>query len=230
MKGRSKVFSWLGAAVLALTVSGVVSPTTSAATGAATSTGKCTGYAGVAKTPRGFIPRDDFQIVKKDPLAQKPASSITASSATAAAFAPTEIPVVFHVISKDPGHGGGNLSKKRIQAQIDVLNNAYADADFSFHLTKITRTVQPRWFNMIPANGADPRLFRGSGKEIKMKRALHEGDAETLNLYTASLGQFLLGWAYLPWDFDGTNGEPLPRFFDGVVMDFRSLPQVQGDT
>jgi hypothetical protein len=51
-----------------------------------------------------------------------------------------------------------------------------------------------------------------------------------LNIYTASLGQFLLGWAYLPWDFDGTNGAPLPRFLDGVVIDFRSLPQVKGDT
>ena len=47
-----------------------------------------------------------------------------------------------------------------------------------------------------------------------------------MNIYTAKLGQFLLGWAYLPWDFDGTNGQPLPRFFDGVVMDFRSLPRV----
>ena len=63
-----------------------------------------------------------------------------------------------------------------------------------------------------------------------MKKRLHEGDAQTLNIYSASLGQFLLGWAYLPWDFDGTNGQPLPRFFDGVVLDFRTLPQVEGDT
>jgi hypothetical protein len=189
----------------------------------------CTDYGRVADAPKGFIPRDDLQVVRKDPLAKKLAAS-RADGVDAAAFEPTEIPVVFHVISKATGSGGGNLSDERVQAQIDVLNEAYAGTGFSFVLEKITRTVKPQWFNLISSNGAEPRLFRGSGKEIKMKKALHEGDAETLNMYSASLGQFLLGWAYLPWDFDGSNGQPLPRFFDGVVVDFRSLPQVPGDT
>ena len=57
-----------------------------------------------------------------------------------------------------------------------------------------------------------------------MKQALHEGTPQTLNIYSASLAQSLLGWAYLPWDFTGESGDPLPRFYDGVVLDFRSLP------
>ena len=164
----------------------------------------CTDYGSIATAPKGFIPRDDLHIVKKDPLAAKLAASRT-SAAEAGAAATTRIPVVFHVISKDGGSGGGNLSDARIDAQIDVLNDAFAATGFSFDLQKVTRTVEPEWFNLISANGADPRYFRGSGKEIKMKQALHEGDAETLNMYSASLGQSLLGWAYFPSDFDGSQ-------------------------
>jgi Pregnancy-associated plasma protein-A len=47
------------------------------------------------------------------------------------------------------------------------------------------------------ANGAEPRLHRG---------------------------QFILGWAYFPSSFDGTDGNPLPTYLDGVVIDYRSTP------
>ena len=66
-----------------------------------------------------------------------------------------------------------------------------------------------------------------------MKQALYgDSDSETLNIYSASLGQSLLGWAYFPSDFDSefTGGNPLPTYFDGVVVDFRSLPTVPNDT
>jgi hypothetical protein len=226
MRGFAPVHRFAVATVAIGFVASLASPV--AATAATAAGNVCTDYGSVADAPKGFIPRDDLQIVKQDPLARKLAASRT--TAAAAAAGRTEIPVIFHVISKDRGSGGGNLSDARIEAQIDVLNEAYAGTGFSFDLQKITRTVEPEWFNLISANGATPRLFRGSGKEIKMKQALHEGDAETLNMYSASLGQSLLGWAYFPSDFDGVNGQPLPRFFDGVVVDFRSLPQVAGDT
>jgi hypothetical protein len=226
MRGFTPVHRFAVATVAVGVVASLASPV--AATAATAAGNVCTDYGSVAKAPRGFIPRDDQQIVKQDPLARELAASRT--TVAAAAAGPTEIPVVFHVISKDRGNGGGNLSDARIEAQIDVLNDAYAGTGFSFDLQRITRTVEPEWFNLISANGDETRRFRGSGKEIKMKQALHEGDAETLNMYSASLGQSLLGWAYFPSDFDRVNGEPLPRFFDGVVVDFRSLPQVAGDT
>jgi len=189
----------------------------------------CTEYGAVAKAPKGFIPRDDHQVVHRDPLAGRLAS-LRAAKAQAPAFEASVIPVHFHVIAKDRGNTGGDLSQSRIEAQIDVLNDAYAGSGFSFELVDVTRTYEPEWFNLISANGADPRYFRGSGKEVKMKQALHAGNSETLNVYTASLGQFLLGWAYLPWDFGTVNGQPLPQYFDGVVLDYRSLPQVPNDT
>ena len=114
-----------------------------------------------------------------------------------------------------------------------MLNEAYAPHGFSFELEEVTRTYEPQWFNLISSNGAEPRFYRGGGKEVAMKKALYgDSTSETLNIYSASLGQSLLGWAYFPSDFDAeaTAGNPLPQYRDGVVIDYRSLPTVPNDT
>jgi hypothetical protein len=185
----------------------------------------CTDYGTVAEAPKGSIPRDDFvQHKGADPVGTwAEANPDEAAAATAAD--PVTIEVVFHVIQKNDSLSGGNVPDEQIDDQIDVLNEAFASSGFQFELTEVTRTTKPSWFNLISAQGAEPRLFRGSGKEVKMKKALHTGDSETLNIYSSSLGQFLLGWAWLPWDFDDSlDQQPLPRFYDGVVVDYRSLP------
>ena len=220
----------LGVAVSALGLVALAAAPVTALTPAKDSV-DCIDYGDVATAPKGSIPRDDLHIVKKDVLAK--GAKGTGRGVSAAAFAPAVIPVRFHVIQKDNGNGGGNLSDARIAAQIQVLNDAYAGSGFSFVLEQTTHTTQPEWFNLIGANGGDPRYFRGSGKEIKMKQALYgDSDSETLNIYSASLGQSLLGWAYFPSNFDSefTGGNPLPTYFDGVVVDFRSLPTVPNDT
>jgi hypothetical protein len=198
----------------------------------------CIEYGDVAKAPAGTIPRDDLHVVHKDPLAKAARAARTSArgkpgATAAAAFAPVEIPVRFHVIAKDRGQDGGNVSRARIDAQIQVLNDAYAPHGFSFELERVTRSFEPQWFNLIASNGAEPRYFRGGGKEVAMKKALYDDStSETLNIYSASLGQFLLGWAYYPSSFDGdaTGGNPLPQYRDGVVVDYRSLPSAPGDT
>ena len=196
----------------------------------------CVEYGEIADAPAGTIPRDDLHVVHKDPLAKavKAATSARAGAAAQAAdFEPVTIKVRFHVIAKDRGQEGGNLSEARIREQIRVLDDAYRPHGFSFELEKITRTFEPQWFNLIPSNGADPRYFRGGGKEVAMKKALYgDSTSETLNIYSASLGQNLLGWAYFPSSFDdaATKGNPLPQFRDGVVVDFRSLPSVDDDS
>ena len=221
----------VGASALTLGLVSLAAPMSAQAAPARDAT-DCIDYGAVADAPAGSIPRDDLQVVRKDPLAKASKRTAARTSGRAAA-APVTVPVRFHVISKDTGKGGGNLSDARIQAQIDVLNAAYAGSGFSFVLEQVTRTVQPEWFNLVSANGATPRYYRGSGKEIRMKRALYgDSTSETLNIYSASLAQSLLGWAYFPSDFDpaATAGNPLPSYFDGVVVDFRSLPSVPGDT
>ncbi|WP_210438301.1 zinc metalloprotease [Nocardioides xinjiangensis] len=198
----------------------------------------CIDYGDLADAPAGTIPRDDLHHVHKDPLAKvarATASTTSRSGAGAAAdaFEPVTVPVRFHVIAKDRGQEGGNLSRARIEAQVAVLNAAYEGTGFTFELERVTRTFEPQWFNLISSNGAEPRFYRGGGKEVAMKKALYgDSTSETLNIYSASLGQSLLGWAYFPSDFDAdaTAGNPLPQYRDGVVIDYRSLPSVAGDT
>ena len=64
-----------------------------------------------------------------------------------------------------------------------------------------------------------------------MKKLLADDDQATLDVYSASLGQHLLGWAASPpTSASSPRTRPLPRFFDGVVIDFRSVPQPEGNT
>ena len=107
------------------------------------------------------------------------------------------IPVYYHVIRAD--NGSGDVPDSRINAQIDVLNAAYAGQDgeggfntaFRFVLAGVTRTNNSVWYTMTP----------GSVGERDAKTALRVGGASTLNIYSANIGQGLLGWATFPSDY-----------------------------
>ncbi|MQA26713.1 MAG: zinc metalloprotease [Micromonosporaceae bacterium] len=129
-----------------------------------------------------------------------------------AQFTSATVPTVVHVIMEDETRAGGNLPDQMINAQMDVLNDAFAgqtggaDTGFRFDLVKVTRTVNPTWYTVTPS----------SRVERQMKSALREGGAETLNVYVAGIGGGLLGWAYFPKQ----KLNPL----DGVVVLNESLP------
>ena len=120
--------------------------------------------------------------------------------------------VYFHVI-----HDGttGRLTRADINAQMDVLNDSFsgltdgADTPFRFDLFDIDYSDNPDWFyGMTP----------GSQAERDMKAALRQGGKDALNIYTADLGSYLLGWSTLPWGYDS---DPID---DGVVILYSSLP------
>ncbi len=202
----------------------------------------CIDYGAVPKAPTGAIPRDDLHVVKKDPLkiAAATAARAAGGKGAAAASIPTEpdpnfavtVPVRFHEILKTNGNGGGDLSDARIAAQIDALNAGYAGTGFQFELVQNTETVQPEWWNLVGAYGSAMSTVRGGGKEVNMKRLLTDNDQATLDVYSASLGQHLLGWATFPSDFSEATSypAPLPSYLDGVIIDFRSVPQPEGNT
>jgi hypothetical protein len=124
------------------------------------------------------------------------------------------IPVAFHVITRGDSYADGNVPLSQIQAQIDVLNDSYngrtggARTPFRFDLVSVDRTLNVGWFNMAPR----------TGREDAMKQALRVGGPETLNVYTADLGHYLLGWATFPWNYEAE------AWRDGVVILWASLP------
>ncbi|MCD0451375.1 zinc metalloprotease [Actinocorallia sp. API 0066] len=121
------------------------------------------------------------------------------------------VPVAFHVLAPD-GTGTGRPSTAMINAQIRVLNDAYggvrggADTGFRFRLASVDTTVNAAWFR-------DP-----IGHENSYKPQLRDGGPGTLNLYSADVGQAVLGYATFP-----QHVKDRPQL-DGVVIDHRSMP------
>jgi len=74
-------------------------------------------------------------------------------------------------------------------------------------LAGVTRTDNPTWYN----------ARAGGDAERDMKRALHHGGFETLNVYSNLAGGYL-GYAYLP-------GLPDSKLYmDGIVLNWESVP------
>jgi hypothetical protein len=123
-------------------------------------------------------------------------------------------PVAVHVINNGTGIANGDISDSMIASQIRVLNDAYAGATggvntpFRFTLVSVDRTTNASWYVMTP----------GSTAEKQAKTALRSGGADTLNIYTANIGNDLLGWATFPSDY-----AQRPQM-DGVVLLYSSLP------
>jgi hypothetical protein len=120
------------------------------------------------------------------------------------------VPTYVHVVSPDGVIG--NVSDRLIRDQIRVLNATFAGFEggyatgFSFTLAGVTRTVNADWF------------YAGiGGEERVMKRALHTGGNNALNMYLTTAGPYL-GWAYYPSVVNQGNS-----FLDGVVIDWESL-------
>ena len=119
------------------------------------------------------------------------------------------VPTWFHIVHDGPI---GNVTDEDVERQIRIMNLGYAgfyggyDQGFRFKLVGITRTDNAEWFY-----GA----INGSA-ERPMKKALHRGGFDTLNIYSTTAGPYL-GWAYLPGLNDSLS------YLDGLVIDWESM-------
>jgi len=119
------------------------------------------------------------------------------------------IPVYWHVINNGTGTAG-DIPDSQINAQIAVLNAAYANANagYSFALAGVTRTTNAAWYTAT----------NGTTAERNMKNALRQGSADDLNIYSNNMGGGLLGWATFPSSYASS-----PKM-DGVAILFSSVP------
>jgi hypothetical protein len=167
-------------------------------------------FSTISKLTYGVSARGDR--VEPD-LGQTPTDlPLSAKGKAAKSFSAT-VPVWFHVITDG---SLGNVSSKVINDQLQVTNQSYAGfyggakTGFKFVLAGIDRTNNADWYNASSSSNA----------ARDMKRALHTGGPNMLNVYTATAGPGLLGYAYLP---DIVN-KPGQEYLDGVVLNWESMP------
>ena len=127
------------------------------------------------------------------------------------------IPVHAHVI--DGTHSRGP-TRRAVRRQIDILNRAYDGGQsenntatrFRFYLESFDRTRNQRWYTASLFDPADKAL----------RRRLHQGGPESLNLYfsaprSAQADTVVLGWSTVPW-----RARRHPRL-DGVTIHRESM-------
>lgn len=145
-------------------------------------------------------PSESEKLAIEDEVRAAMKSGVRISQATA-----TTIKVYFHVITNG---SAGDLTQSQIDAQMRVLNEAYANTGYQFALTSVDRTNNASWYAVTP----------GTTAESSMKSTLRKGTAQDLNIYTANIGGGLLGWATFPSSYKKS-----PKM-DGVVLLTGSLP------
>jgi hypothetical protein len=136
------------------------------------------------------------------------ALSLNAVDNAAAVATPIIYDVYFHVINKGSGIANGDVSDAQIAEQFNVIKNAFASSNVVFNFMFTDRTTNNVWYTMTP----------GSSAESQAKTALRKGGKNALNVYTANIGQGLLGWATFPSDYSRAPS------MDGVVILYSSMP------
>lgn len=117
------------------------------------------------------------------------------------------INVFFHVVNQGRSTQDGDVTRQMINAQIDVLNDAFAPTGWQFSLVGVDRTTNADWYN---------GCYGPAGNT--MKAALRQGTAADLNIYTCNPSDGILGYATFPADYDRAPA------IDGVVLLDQSLP------
>jgi hypothetical protein len=165
----------------------------------------------VYRSQRAFVESGRRCGVNKDPErieADELAFEQQAAKRGAPAATGGAVKVYFHVLNAGTGVENGDVPDSMILEQMAVLNAAFAPTGWSFELAGVDRTTNPAWFEM----------GLGTTEERDAKTALRVGTAADLNIYTASLGGGLLGWATFPVSY---AVDPID---DGVVLLYASLP------
>jgi hypothetical protein len=123
-----------------------------------------------------------------------------------------------HVLEKSDGSGG--VSRRQVEAQLRVLNAAYAGrtsaaaapSPFRFTVASVDVTRNDAWYDW----NLTPDQMDEDAEAKAAKRALHRGGWSDLNIYIASLSDGVLGYATFPHE--------TPLTLDGLVVYNETLP------
>ncbi|KAJ4985682.1 metalloprotease [Stagonosporopsis vannaccii] len=100
------------------------------------------------------------------------------------------IDVYMQVLSADGTEAGGDISDATIDAQLQILDNAFRPVGFRFNLKETIRTTNARWYY---------NLKIATPLETEVPLALRKGDNATLNIFTmGGLNTSTSAWATLP--------------------------------
>ncbi|KAF8907731.1 hypothetical protein CPB85DRAFT_651829 [Mucidula mucida] len=120
------------------------------------------------------------------------------------------IPVYWNVIYENKTYEGGYLDEQQIKDQIDVINADYNTTGVSWTLANTTYVENADWFTYLTDE---------TPSQTEMKRALRQGGADALNIYSVGfLNTTLLGYAAFPSDYKSDPYE------DGIVLQYATLP------
>ncbi|GLB38226.1 putative pregnancy-associated plasma protein-A [Lyophyllum shimeji] len=146
----------------------------------------------------------DVLAAEKDFTEQKASLSLSET-------APLEIDVHWHIVAANATLAGGWIPNEQIDAQMEVLNQDYAEVGVSWRHADTTRIISPDWFKRIQqANSPDANT---------MKTIFRKGGANALNVFTVAFpGSSLLGYSTFPWSY---RNQPQ---IDGIVLRYSSLP------
>ena len=211
MKGFSlrRVVLSLAVVVASLAASIFVSPSSAASPTWSAACGSLAQFSSLNRITPGATARGD---TAREPDLGQTVENASAQQGRGRGFRAT-VPVYVHVVSLPDGTG--NVSDRAIRDQIRVLNTDFGGFEggfatgFSFTLAGTTRTVNADWYYAGPTTTG----------ERDMKRALHQGGPNALNMYLTTAGAYL-GWAYLPDIVE----KPGQAYLDGIVIDWESLP------
>lgn len=125
------------------------------------------------------------------------------------------VPVFFHIIVST--NGDGDVQNNQLNNQISVLNSFYDDANISFYLAGISRTIEDDWRDL---DYGSSQYGGPKSEEIDMKNTLAIDTEHVLNVYITSINGGILGWGLYPFDYYANQNKNL----HGVVIEPIVLP------
>jgi len=109
--------------------------------------------------------------------------------------------------------GAGNALISQLQDQVNVLNLAFLESNFSFYLAGVSRILNDDWFALDPPFNDTP-----SAEEESMKQALAVDPSHALNIYTLAPLSASPAWAWFPWLYSEDS------YLHGVIVYYENLP------